>query len=243
MAANKAKKAYAGLLSRLGKRPRAVLEKILENGSVSTYELGLLGYDQPPRAAQDLKECGVSLKTTFSKHPKTGARMAVYSLAEGNDPSMTGFGGRRAFTSKFRADVAGTYGSRCNLCNAPYDTSALQLDHRVPYIVAGEVELPNVTDFQLLCGSHQRKKSWACEHCLNRVQRDVAVCESCFWAYPDAEYTHVATIATRRFEVNFAGPSDAAVHDAFLKICRRQKKRPEELLREMIARFVSTESE
>ncbi len=50
---------YAELLARLGKRPKAVLERILKNGSVSTYELGQLGYDQPPRAAQDLKEAGV----------------------------------------------------------------------------------------------------------------------------------------------------------------------------------------
>ena len=45
-------KKYESLLPTLGKRPRVVLEHILKNGSVSTYELGQLGYDQPPRAAK-----------------------------------------------------------------------------------------------------------------------------------------------------------------------------------------------
>lgn len=152
------RKAYAALLENLGKRPRAVLEKILENGSVSTYELGQLGYDQPPRAAQDLKECGVKLKVAFGKHPKTGARMAIYSLADSAEAELQAAAGRRIFPSTFRADVLHAHGSRCNLCGTPYPPKSLSLDHRIPFIVGGESDDLRVRDFQPLCGSHQRKK-------------------------------------------------------------------------------------
>lgn len=212
MALSKEKrKAYVALLDTLPKRPRAVLEKILEKGSVSTYELGLLGYDQPPRAAQDLKEHGVRLRVKSGSHPKTGNRMAIYSLDDSATDST--WGGRRVFPPKFRADVEAKYGTRCNLCDAPYQKSWLSLDHRIPYIVAGETAALNVSDFQPLCGSHQRKKSWACEHCPNRELKDIDTCRTCFWAFPETEFKHVATEQIRWLDVTFSGSDDIALYD------------------------------
>jgi hypothetical protein len=231
------KKAYAAILETLGKRPRAVLEKILENGCVSTYELGELGYDQPPRAAQDLKESGVRLKTTFGKHPASGARMAIYFLDE--DADTTALGGRRAFPSKFRAEVAAKYGSRCNLCDAPYPSASLSLDHRVPYIVGGEPETLKAEDFQLLCGSHQRKKSWECEHCPNRTAKDVSVCGTCFWAYPDSDFAHVATLQVRRLDLTFSGADDVTLFDRLRKTGAKSGASPGDVVKQLIREFVN----
>ena len=103
---------------------------------MSTYELGQLGYDQPPRAAQDLKEAGVRLTTSFGKHPKSGARMAIYALA-GLDEDAA-FSGRRALPKKFREQVLERFQKRCNICNEEHPARLLQLNHRVPYIIACE---------------------------------------------------------------------------------------------------------
>lgn len=231
------KKKYAALLENLGKRPRAVLEKILENGSVSTYELGQLGYDQPPRAAQDLKEAGVRLKASFGRHPNTGSRMAIYSLAESEEQALEALSGRRAFPSKFRAEVTEAHSSRCNLCYSEYSAKSLSLDHRIPFIVGGEPDTLQVADFQTLCGSHQRKKSWECEHCPNREKRDLEVCRSCFWAFPEA-YTHMATLPIRQLDLNFVGSSETKTFDRFRKVCLKLGTGYVETLKKLIAEFV-----
>lgn len=41
--------------------------------------------------------------------------------------------------------------------------------------------------------------------------RSVAICKSCFWAYPE-HYEHIATEAYRRVDVSWQG-SDVGVHD------------------------------
>lgn len=201
---------YRKILNSLGKRPRTVLEKILENGSVSTYELGELGYDQPPRAAQDLKEAGVPLKTTFGKHPETGSRMGIYSIDFDAEMNFGNGKGRRAFPKKFKQLLLKIYDKKCNVCNVQYPATALQIDHRVPYIVGGETDELDPGSFQLLCASHQRSKSWECEHCPNYKIKNLASCESCYWAYPDTDFAHVATIPEKRADIIWQGESEIA---------------------------------
>lgn len=208
------------LLRTLGKRPRTVLEKIVENGSVSTYELGQLGYDQPPRAAQDLKEAGVKLKTTFGKHPETGARMGIYSLDPDQSGNNDNFKGRTAFPKKFRQDLFKHYDQKCNLCNSKYPSGVLQIDHRVPYLIAGDSEDLKIEDFMPLCGSHQRLKSWACEHCENVKSKEIKFCVSCFWAFPDHDYEHIAMIKERRVFVTW---KDDEIED-YVKLIDTSKK-------------------
>jgi beta-galactosidase len=43
----------------------------------------------------------------------------------------------------------------------------------------------------LLCPSANRAKSWTCEHCKNRIKKDVAFCIKCFWTHPE-KYDHIA---------------------------------------------------
>lgn len=195
------RKKYEEILPNLNKRPRTVLEYILRNGSVSTYELGELGYDQPPRAAQDLKEAGIKLKTSVGKHPDTGRRMAIYSLDETEEIHVKN--GRTNFPKKFKEELYKSFGYRCNICNTIYPTTLLQCDHRISVIVGGEVEKLELEKFQPLCAPHQRAKSWECENCPNRTEGNPEVCESCFWAIPDGEYTHIATRNERVVSLRF----------------------------------------
>lgn len=56
-----------------------------------------------------------------------------------------------------------------------------------------------------MCGSANRAKSWVCEHCPNLLgDKNVLVCKTCYWAYPES-YTHVATLLQRRMDVVWVG--------------------------------------
>lgn len=225
------------MLPRLGKRPRTVLARILAKGAVSTYELGQLGYDQPPRAAQDLKEAGVRLKTSFGKHPKSGARMAIYSLA-GLEESAA-LSGRSALPKSFRNEVLRQFDDRCNVCATVYPHAVLQLDHRVPYIVGGEGRERRVTDFQPLCGSHQRSKSWECEHCPNRTARDVRVCQTCYWAIPDGDYDHVATKQERRMDITWTGNAGLVQYERIKRLAAERGESLSAFVKTLIASSLS----
>ncbi len=195
------KKKLEELLPTLGKRPGIVLDRLLKHGSVGTYDLGQLGYDQPPRAAQDLKERGVRLKVTRGKHPVTGYRMAIYRLDD-EQPILDGtFNGRQAFSKEFRRKIFDAHKSHCIFCGVAVEKSRLQIDHRVPYQIAGEIDLKRTAEFMPLCSSHQRTKSWTCEHCPNYIAKKSAVCKACYWAIPDGPYKHVATRPERRLDL------------------------------------------
>ena len=113
------------------------------------------------------------------------------------------FEGRKQFSKAFKAELLEQTGSRCAICLTEYDKKYLQIDHRVPYQVAGET-LPaqrNTDDYMLLCRSCNRAKSWSREHCPNWLElKFVEVCRSCYWVSPDA-YKHIALQVTRRLEI------------------------------------------
>jgi hypothetical protein len=105
----------------------------------------------------------------------------------------------------------------------------LQVDHRVPYEVAGDASHQNQTpdDFMLLCGSANRAKSWSCEHCPNWLQAKTAeVCRSCYWAYPES-YSHVATLAQRRLDIVWAGEEVADYEVIRVKATKADQGLPE----------------
>jgi hypothetical protein len=88
----------------------------------------------------------------------------------------------------------------------PFESRYLQIDHRIPYLVAGDAENeePNPSDYMLLCASCNRAKSWSCEHCANGVEyKNPDLCKNCFWADP-LNYTHVALRPIRRLDVVWA---------------------------------------
>ena len=89
------------------------------------------------------------------------------------------------------------------------DGRYLQIDHRVPYEVTGDVQPLGETrleDYMLLDASNQRAKSWSCENCQNwKDERIESVCRTCFWAFPE-KYTHIAGRQARRVIIEWSGP-------------------------------------
>ena len=178
------------------KRARFVLDAIAKKGMVSTEEINKAGYEHPPRAVRDARELGFPIRTVKVKH-SNGRTIAAYVFPE-DARFGRGKSGRRALTKKQRDAIIDAEGGRCQICGGDEN---LQVDHRIPYEVAGEPDRDNPAIFMVLCGSCNRKKSWSCEHCPNWTgKRSVAVCETCYWA-GSADYPHVAMEQQRRADI------------------------------------------
>ena len=205
------------------KRPRTVIDHILQHGHITTEELQrLYGYDHPPRAARDVRESGVPLETFRITSERTGRQIAAYRFG---DPAKIRRGrieGRKAFSKPFRNALIARYGSRDAITGQRMDARYLQIDHRVPYEVAGEEvhDEANLEEYMLLDGSSQRAKSWSCEQCNNwKSEHNTEVCRSCFWAFPE-EYSHVAGEQVRRIYVEWRGSEV----DAFQRLQARAER-------------------
>jgi hypothetical protein len=189
------------------KRPRTVIEHILKHGIITNEDLSeLYGYDHPPRAIRDVRENGIPLITHSVISPKTGRRMGAYTFDDISKIKMGRVGGRKAFSKQFKQALIETYGARDAITGESLDERYLQIDHRVPYEVAGDDngEL-DPRDFMLLDASSNRAKSWSCEHCDNfQAKHDPDICRSCFWASPE-DYTHIAETPSRRIDLVWSG--------------------------------------
>lgn len=195
-----------------GKRPKTVIDHILKHGHITTEELKTrYGYDHPPRAARDVRELGIQLET-FRVANSQGRKIAAYRFADPTRLKVRRFEGRTGLSKRIKAQLIEKYGCRCFIYLEPMDAAALQLDHRVPYEVAGDGEELKAEEFMLLCGSANRAKSWSCEHCENwRQLKDKTICLSCYWACPE-NYTHVAMRQIRRVDLLWQG-GETAQHD------------------------------
>jgi hypothetical protein len=197
------------------KRARLVLDRIAERGSITTEELAAIGYNHAPRARMDARDLGFPIKTVRVKS-STGKSIAAYSfdLTKKLDLCKAG---RVALSKRERERIIQKAGRKCQLCGATHD---LQIDHRVPYEIAGEsLDAPDA--YMVLCGSCNRRKSWICEHCDNFTgRRRVQVCHQCYWASPEA-HTHVAMQQIRRTEIIWEGQA-AATFDDFQRDCKQK---------------------
>lgn len=186
------------------KRPKTMLAHILKYGSITTKELDeLYGYKHAPRAARDVEELGIHLIRT--RITQDGRRMTSYTLAD--DMVVTDRrGGRRTFPKRLKATLLIRDGEQCQLCRGTFPGNTLQIDHRVPYEISGDAEGELQPErFMLLCGSCNRAKSWACEHCENwKAIKDPTICETCMFASPD-HYQHIAMKQKRQLTLNWAG--------------------------------------
>ncbi len=199
------------------KRPKTVIEHILKHGQITTEELkDIYGYNHPPRAIRDVREQGIPLKT-YRVTGADGRSIAAYQFGDPSEVRTTQLSGRTAFSSHLKAALIQKYGARCNISLESFPEKALQIDHRIPFEIAGErEELPNnVDDYMLLCASANRTKSWSCEHCPNWKDKDVAVCQSCYWASPES-YQHVALCHLRRLDLIWSG-AEIIEYDTMIK--------------------------
>lgn len=190
------------------KRARALIDYLIEHGECSTEDLNELGYDHPPRVAGDVKEAGIPITMTRDRiSAKTGRKIGVYRFGDPDAIKAGRIDGRKAFSKPFKARLVERYGARDAFTQEPLEPRYLQIDHRVPYQVAGDASFSEERpeDYMLLDASSQRAKSWSCENCRNVLEiRDEEICRTCFWAFPE-RYTHVALEQVRRLDIEWRG--------------------------------------
>ena len=189
-----------------GKRSRVVIDHILEHGIITTEDLEKYGYKHPPRAARDVREQGVPLKTVEATS-SDGKRIAGYVFGDISEIKQGRIDGRAVIPKTLKRKLIKQSESKCFICLLKLKNNILQVDHRVPYEVTGDTQGDNwdPEEYMLLCGSCQRAKSWSCEHCNNWISvQDESVCEGCYWAHPES-YTHIAQSEVRRLDIAWKG--------------------------------------
>jgi hypothetical protein len=200
------------------KRARTVIDHILEHGFITTEDLQNYGYDHPPRAARDVREEGVPLETFKMESSRSGRKIAAYRFADPSQIKRGRIGGRKAFSKSFKDALLAHYGEADTITSTPMDARYLQIDHRVPYEVAGDGSHDEsaIEDYMLLDASSQRAKSWSCEHCANWQElHNVSTCETCYWAFPES-YTHIALVEVRRADLEWVG-GEVVLYDLLKK--------------------------
>lgn len=219
------------------KRARAVIDHILRHGGVTTDELQQMGYTHPPRAARDVREEGIPLETYKVRSEKTGRTIGAYRFADPSKIKGGRIGGRRAFSKRFKDALIVRYGSIDTITGERLDPRYLQIDHRIPYEVAGDgsgADL-DVEDYMLLDASNQRAKSWSCEHCENWQRiHDPAICADCYWAFPE-DYRHVAMQEKRRVDVVWQG-DETRSYDAAKKAAEADGLTAAEFIKRLVRR-------
>lgn len=188
------------------KRARTVIDHILQHGYITSEDLsGFYGYDHPPRAIRDVRENGIPLLTHRIKSNRTGHQIGAYTFGDVKKISKGRIGGRKAFSKSFKKLLVKKYDSREAFSGEELEHRYLQIDHRVPYEIAGnDAHIDNLDEFMLLDASSQRAKSWSCENCENYKElRDPQTCRKCFWAFPES-YTHVAMRPEVRLHIQWS---------------------------------------
>lgn len=185
------------------KRPKTVIQYILKHGYITTEDLKKLGYEHPPRAARDVRERGIPLKT-FRVKDSNGRNIAAYKFGDPKESKgmLSKTAGRTALSKALKKALVEKYGSVCFIYLQPMEERLLQVDHRVPYEIGGEQDENDIDCFMLLSPSANRAKSWTCEHCSNWEKKDYNYCVSCFWAHPE-KYTHIADKEQRQIIITY----------------------------------------
>jgi len=97
------------------KRPRTVIQHILQHGFITSQELKeLYGYNHPPRAVRDVREYGIPL-VTYRISGTDGRSIAAYKF--GDPPEATNAiaksAGRTVLSKALRQTLIDKYGSKC----------------------------------------------------------------------------------------------------------------------------------
>ncbi|BAZ41780.1 hypothetical protein NIES4101_77480 [Calothrix sp. NIES-4101] len=219
------------------KRPKAVINHILQYGFVTTEELQQrYGYNHPPRAARDVRELGIPLET-FRVTGSDGRKIAAYRFGDISKTRFSQVAGRTGLSKRIKEKLIQTYGCKCFIYLEEVSERELQIDHRVPFEVDGEPEL-QAENFMLLCGSANRAKSWSCEHCENwKHLKDKSVCLSCYWAYPE-NYNHIAMQQVRRIDLLWQG-DEILIYERLKQQANELDQDISELVKEIIKKSIS----
>lgn len=210
------------------KRPKTVIDHILEHGQITTEELKeIYGYNHPPRAIRDVREQGIPI-ITFRVTGSDGRKIAAYKFGDPSDVRVAKLSGRTAFSAKLRDELVEKFGKRCNIYLEDFPLRELQIDHRIPFEIAGDGDSlsENMDDYMLLCASANRAKSWSCENCENWKSKKAQVCKTCYWAYPES-YTHIAMRDIRRLDVLWSGDEISDYDTLIVESAKAKKDAPE----------------
>jgi hypothetical protein len=221
-----------------GKRARTVIDHILKHGQISTEELkNKYGYNHPPRAARDVKEHGIPLERV-TVVGSDGRKIAAYRFADPTKIKFRRLAGRTGLSKQIKQALIQKYGCRCFIYLAEMPEAELQIDHRIPYEVAGDLGAKlSSDDFMLLCGSANRAKSWSCEHCENwRSLKKREICLSCYWAFPE-NYTHVTMRPVRRVDLLWQG-REIVQYDNLKKDAQNAGKSIPQFVKEIVDRAI-----
>jgi hypothetical protein len=187
------------------KRAKILIDHIVKHGSITTEDLETVyGYSHPPRAARDVREAGIPLET-FKVKSAQGKSIAAYKFGDLNNIQHNKIAGRLVFSKEFKHKLYTTCNGRCAICNGIFQERYLQIDHRVPYEIIGDVNSfqQYISHYMLLCASCNRAKSWSCEHCENWMsKKDTELCMRCYWGNPES-YEHIALQKIRRLELTW----------------------------------------
>lgn len=158
------------------KRPRTVIQHILEHGYITSQELkDNYGYNHPPRAIRDVREYGIPI-VTYRVQGSDGRSIAAYKFGDPSDTKnpLSKSSGRTALSKALKQALIEKYGSICFIYLEKMDEASLQVDHRIPYEIGGEHDEHDIDYFMLLSPSANRAKSWTCEHCKNWEKKDAS---------------------------------------------------------------------
>lgn len=217
------------------KRARIVIDHIMKHGFITTEDLeNTYGYSHPPRAARDVREAGIPLET-FKVKSQNNKSIAAYRFGDIATYQKNRVAGRVLFSKDFKKKLYEIGNGRCFICNGEFEERYLQVDHRVPYQVGGDIDIERkMDDFMLLCASCNRAKSWSCEHCDNwKKAKKPNVCMECYWGSPE-NYNHIALKEMRRLDVQWSG-DEVKYYDAIKIIADKNDIELPDFVKKMIA--------
>ena len=218
------------------KRPKTVIQHILEHGFITSEELkNTYGYNHPPRAIRDVREYGIPL-VTYRVTGSDGRSIAAYKFGDPADVknNLSKAAGRTVLSKALKQALIEKYGSQCFVYLETMDESILQVDHRIPYEIGGEHDENDIDYYMLLSPSANRAKSWTCEHCENWERKDSSFCLHCFWAHPE-NYEHVAGKYEKIVSVVFTGDE---IEDYHKLVAISGEEKAQDLIKRLIHEYL-----
>lgn len=182
-----------------------VIEHIMKHGSIDADDLVDAGFVHGARAIGDVRDQGIPLTRTNIKG-LNNRTIGEYRFGSASEIKRNRFGGRITFPSSLKKKLIERDGLVCSISGISLSAKELQIDHRIPYFISGDIlGVKNPDDFMLLSSSMQRTKSWDCENCENiKNYVDLEICRTCYWAYPE-NYSHVAMRKQRSMNLVWEG--------------------------------------
>ncbi|NOZ06169.1 MAG: HNH endonuclease [Chloroflexi bacterium] len=226
-----------------GKRARIVVDHILKHGFITTEDLEkTYGYSHPPRAARDVREQGIPLET-FQVKSSDGRTIAAYRFGDPSEIRAGKLEGRKVFSKQLKDHLYEESGERCIICAGKFAKRYLQIDHRIPYEIAGDKDDVEGTseEYMLLCATCNRAKSWSCEHCPNWTTKSPKVCTQCYWASPQ-KHTHIALREVRRTDIIWE-ENEVLIYEELKRIAREYEFPIPEYVKEIVKERLGKETQ